>query len=223
VSYRLTLPTVLTCVFSVIVLGICAHLISLTETYYAAYYTFAALGVATAVLTLVTLPVMLAIDFLRTGAFTSKILVELIWLFILWVLWVATAGEAVNTVGSYLSAGCSIYDGYPTLVQACYEVQAVEAFSFLAFFALLGYTITLLAFACIAASRGNSVWLSTVKETTFLAPAQAAPPAQQPIPMGQYQGTPFPEQQVPQAQPHYTGSPPPPQQPYYGQTHPVPV
>ncbi|KAL4067357.1 hypothetical protein V8B97DRAFT_1977508 [Scleroderma yunnanense] len=211
--------------FSVIVLGLCADLISLTEQYYSSYFTFAALGVATAGLTIFSVPVMLMIDFLRRGAVTSMVLVELIWLFVLWVLWVATAGEAVSAANFYFPQGC-IYTDYPTVNQACHEIQAVEAFSFLNFFVLLGYTIVLLVFACIAASRGNSPWFSSVKETTFLAPAPGGPLAQ---PMGQYQTQPTPMQQ-PQytaVQPQYTGSPAPQTQPYYsphpGQPQSIPV
>ncbi|KIM70151.1 hypothetical protein SCLCIDRAFT_12726 [Scleroderma citrinum Foug A] len=206
--------------FSVIVAGLSADLISLTEEYYNLYFTFAALGIATAGLTIFTIPVMLMVDFIRRGAFTSMILVELIWFFILWVLWVATAGEAVTAANTYFPQGC-IYADYPLVNQACHEIQAVEAFSFLAFFVLLGYTIVLLVFACIAASRGNLPWFSSVKETSFLAPASMAPPTQA---MGQYPG----------AQPQYTApvqpqySPVSPQtQPYYsphpGQPQSIPV
>ncbi|KAI6047989.1 hypothetical protein EDC04DRAFT_42145 [Pisolithus marmoratus] len=207
-------------VFSVIVLGLSAHLISLTEKYYAFYFIFGALGIATAVLTIFTVPVMLIIDVVRRGAFTSMVIVELIWLFVLWVLWVATAGEAVSAAELYFSAGC-VYEN--SLVnQACHEIQAVEAFSFLVFFILLGYTIVLLVFTCIAAARGNSLWLKSVRESNFLAPSPTAPPP--PQPMGQYPGTVAPQYQVPPQQPQYTGAsgqppyagpPTPSQQPYY--------
>lgn len=212
---------VLSVVFSLIVMGLSAHLISVTEEYYALYFVFCALGIATAGLTVLTVPAMLIIDVLRRGAFTSMVVVELVWLFVLWVLWVATAGEAVSAGNFYFPSGC-VYDRYPTVNQACREIQAVEAFAFLAFFVLLGYTIVLLVFTCIAAARGNSLWLKSVKESTFLAPSSTAPPP--PQPMGQYQGSATPQYQVPVQQPQYTGasshpqysgSPAPPQQPYY--------
>lgn len=212
---------VLSVVFSLIVVGLSAHLISLTEEYYALYFVFCALGIATAGLTISTVPVMLIIDVIRRGAFTSMVVVELVWLFVLWVLWVATAGEAVSAGNYYFPSGC-VYDKYPTVNEACREIQAVEAFSFLAFFVLLGYTSVLLVFTCIAAARGNSLWLRSVKESTFLAPSSTAPPPQQP--MDQYKGTPTPQYQVPVqqpqyagafGQPQYSGSPAPSQQPYY--------
>lgn len=128
-------------VFSVIVLGLSAHLIALTEQSFSSYLIFCALGVATAGLTIATVPVMyliitsvyssplnlflhrLFIDIMRRGAFTSMILVELIWLcktfiscstwlvtfcraVVLWVLWVATAGEAVDASNLLFPTGC---------------------------------------------------------------------------------------------------------------------
>lgn len=44
--------------FSVIVLGLSAHVTALTTTYYGGYFTFAALSIATAVLSIVSLPAM---------------------------------------------------------------------------------------------------------------------------------------------------------------------
>lgn len=190
-------------VFSVIVLGLSAHLIALTEQSFSSYLIFCALGVATAGLTIATVPVMLFIDIMRRGAFTSMILVELIWLFVLWVLWVATAGEAVDASNLLFPTGC-VFPFDPTINQACHEIQAIEAFSFLAFFTLLGYTLVLLIFSSIAAARGNSVWLSSVKESRFLAPAVGA---QQPmsVPMS-----------MPAQHPHPSGMPSPVPVQHYG-------
>ncbi|KIL01012.1 hypothetical protein PAXRUDRAFT_821019 [Paxillus rubicundulus Ve08.2h10] len=218
----------LSTVFSVVVLGLAAHLLWLTSYWFAIYFIFCALGVAAAGLSLLTLPVMLVTDFIRRGAFTSMVVVELVWLFILWILWVATAAEAVNTSTYYFPYGC-IDGGDPIVLQACHEVQAIEAFSFLVFIILLVYTVLLLISALVAASRGDRVWLSSVRETTFF--RSSNPPAQQ-HPMGQYNGTPAPQHQaVPQqyvgtpvqpqyigspVQPQYTGSTVPSQQPYPG-------
>ncbi|KIJ66360.1 hypothetical protein HYDPIDRAFT_109368 [Hydnomerulius pinastri MD-312] len=212
----------LSTLFSIIALGLSAHLISLTETYFDLYFVFSALGVAAGVLSFLTLPVMLFVDFVRHGAFTSMIVVELVWLFILWVLWIATAGEAVTAFNFYFPYGC-VYNNLPTTNQACHEIQAVEAFAFLNFILLMVYNIFLLVVAIIAANNGNGVWLSSVKESTFFAPSN--PPVQQ-HQMGQYNSTPAPQPQaVPQqytgtpgtpVHPQYTGSPVPSQQPYPG-------
>ncbi|KAH7922856.1 hypothetical protein BV22DRAFT_1016507 [Leucogyrophana mollusca] len=204
-----------TLLFSIICLGISAHLISLTEEYFHEYLTFAALGVATSVLTMVSLIGIFVIDFLHQGAFTSMVLVELVWLFILWVLWVATAGETAADNNLYFPYGC-IYDACK-LFLACHEFGAVEAFAFLNFIILLIYTVVILVFAIIATSRGNNVWFTSVKEANFTAPASSAPAQPQQHPLSQYPGTPATQPQSPPQQPEYynsyTGNQVPPQAP----------
>ncbi|KAF9245725.1 hypothetical protein BU15DRAFT_70796 [Melanogaster broomeanus] len=182
--------------FSIVVLGLAAHILSLTQQYLGSYFYFSALGIAAGVLSMVTLPLMVVLDFYRRGAFTSMIVVELVWLFILWVLWVATAAEAAVAVNFFFPFGC-IYPEYPVTNQACHEMQATEAFSFLIFIILLVYTILLLISALVAASRGNGVWLSSVKESTFF---RSSDSPVQPLPMVRW--------------PQYTGSTVPSQQPH---------
>ncbi|KAH7886176.1 hypothetical protein F5I97DRAFT_1878095 [Phlebopus sp. FC_14] len=219
----------LTMVFSVVVLGLAAHLIWLTDLLIGSYFIFAALAIAAAGLSLVTLPIMLIVDCVRRGAFTSMIVVELVWLFILWVLWVATAAEAVVSTNIEFPVGC-IYPEEPTINQACHEFQAIEAFSFLNFILLFVYQCSLLTLAIVAASRGNQVWTSSVKDSNFSAPDSQAPQH----PMGQYTGTPAPQPpQMPQphygtpVQSQYTGSTVPSQLPYSsasgGHTRAIPV
>ncbi|KAG1774042.1 hypothetical protein EV702DRAFT_1128016 [Suillus placidus] len=182
--FRITLFS-LTVAFSLIGLGLNAYFISLTEPYF--YFIFSALGVATAVLTILTIPIMLVIDFIRRGAFTSMIVFELSWLFTLAILWVATAGEAVYTFNYYYPRGC-VYANEPTINAYCMELQAVEAFAFLNFFIFLGYTCVLLVFSIIGSSRGNSVWTYSVKDATFF--GQKSWPVQQQVPLNQYSGAP---------------------------------
>ncbi|KAG1756996.1 hypothetical protein EDB19DRAFT_1654986 [Suillus lakei] len=183
--FRITLFS-LTVAFSLIGLGLNAYYISLTAPYF--YYNFSVLGVATAVLTILTVPIMLTVEFVRRGAFTSMIVFELSWLFILAILWVATAGEAIYVSNIFFPRGCIYADVDPIENAYCMELQAVEAFAFLNFFIFLGYTCTLLIFSIIGASRGNSVWTYSVKEATFF--AQKSWPAQQQTPLNQYSGAP---------------------------------
>ncbi|KAK0242260.1 hypothetical protein EDD85DRAFT_810606 [Armillaria nabsnona] len=160
---------VATLVFSIIVLGVSAHITYLTTTYYGVYYTFAAMSIATASLTLLTLPVMIAIDFTRKGAFTSMVVVELSWLGVLWVLWLASAALTADTNANTFVSGCG-YISIDVIDQACKEFNAVQAFGFLNWLILLGYTITLIVFAIVAANRGNSgVWTSSTTTTDFFA------------------------------------------------------
>jgi hypothetical protein len=181
---RITLFSI-TIAFSLIGLGLNAYFLSLTEPHNF-YFIFSALGVATALLTIVTIPIMLILDFIRRGAFTSMIVFELSWLFVLAILWVTTAGEAVSTSNYYYPQGCVATDSIDNTY--CMEVQAVEAFAFLNFFIFLGYTCVLLVFSIIGSTRGNTIWTRSVKEATFL--AQKSWPVQQQVPLNQYSSVP---------------------------------
>ncbi|RDX47605.1 hypothetical protein OH76DRAFT_721542 [Lentinus brumalis] len=152
----------------IVVASLSAHLIAYVEENFGGYYAFAALGVATGGLTMLSLPVILIIDLLRKGAFTSLVVVELSWLGILWVLWLATAALTVDSTSAVFST-CDFI-----LNQLCHETQAIEAFSFLAWIALLAYTILLLIVALVNASRGAPMWKSTVAASGGIAPAPAA-------------------------------------------------
>ena len=113
-------------VSGIIALGISAHLLNFTTYWYGFYYTFTALTIASAALTMVTLPVMyvlhllrayrmlivnprLVLDRFRTGAFTSMVAFEVVWLFVLWVLWIASAGLASDSIAKEFPDGCHSY------------------------------------------------------------------------------------------------------------------
>ncbi|KAF9028333.1 hypothetical protein BDZ89DRAFT_1133654 [Hymenopellis radicata] len=146
--------------FSVIILGLSGHLIYFTTTSFNVYFTYSAMAIATAVLTIMTAPVMLVIDMLRKGAFTSMVMVEMGWLGILWVLWLTSAGLAANANNLTFISNCDYR--FPELSGACKEGMAIEAFSFLSWLILMGYWGTLLVFSLIAINRGNlTVWSSS--------------------------------------------------------------
>ncbi|KAI0046965.1 hypothetical protein FA95DRAFT_1291395 [Auriscalpium vulgare] len=156
--------------FSIIVLGIAADVISTEEKYLDEYSNFAALAVATAVLTLATVGPMLIIDILRRGAFSSWIVVELGWLSILWVLWLATGADAANTDGNtFIGSSCNFENSIVSRV--CNEFKAIEAFSFLTWIILMAYTVLLLVLAIRGQNAGHSVWKSSVRDGAFLEPA----------------------------------------------------
>lgn len=176
--------------FSIIVIGLAGNLIHFTTYWWGYYYVFSALSLATAVLTLITLPVMIAVDFMRTGAFTSKIVVELVWLFFLWVLWIASAGMSASAASTEVSGGCNYIDS--DLNTACREISAITAFDFIIWFLLSAYMISLLVIAIRGHQNGAPVWSSSVKEhsagagvpsekqtypTTTYVPAATQPPA----------------------------------------------
>lgn len=155
-------------VFSLIVLGINAHLIAKLHfnfDEFGIHYSISApgwtkLGLATAVLTLVSLLPMLVIDFIRKGAPTSLVVVELGWLGFLWIMWLATAADTANNVNC----------GGVTDNGICSEAQASEAFAFLAWLLLMAYWVLLLVYAIMAHTKGNNnVWMGSTTDQDFSA------------------------------------------------------
>ena len=146
--------------FSLIVLGVAAHVTNLTTYNFGFYFTFAALSIATAVLSLLSLPVMIIVDKMRKGAFTSMIAVELGWLSFLWILWLSSAATA-SQASSGFNRGCRYRSGL--ISTTCREFRAIQAFNYLNWIILFGYTGALLAFAIGAANRGIAAWTASVK------------------------------------------------------------
>ncbi|KAG1769144.1 hypothetical protein EV702DRAFT_1142624 [Suillus placidus] len=172
---------------SLIGLGLNAYSVSLTEPYF--YFIFSALGVATAVLTILTIPIMLIVDFIRRGAFTSMIIFELSWLFTLAILSFATSAESVSTSNSYFPRGCVYANTDPTANKYCMELLMLGTFAFSNFIMFLSYTCILLVFSIIGSSRGNSVWTYSVKDATFFGQNNSWHVRQQ-VPLNQYSGAP---------------------------------
>ncbi|KIJ69691.1 hypothetical protein HYDPIDRAFT_77279 [Hydnomerulius pinastri MD-312] len=227
---------------SLVVLGICAHLEYLVSGYDDVFLTFAAFGIAAASVTIVTLPLFLFLGRIRRGIFTSMIIFEIVWFFILWVLWVGTAGDTVAGRAFYFPEGC-IYSDYATTNSICYEFTVVEAFAFLNFFCVFIYYDILLLYAIINAIRGKGIWTASVQEAVVITsgtgnPNTGIPMNQTPynvVPGGQFpnyagfpqnappqaypQQSPYPQQGPPmsQNQAYYPPSPgTAPQQPNYG-------
>ncbi|PIL25998.1 hypothetical protein GSI_11752 [Ganoderma sinense ZZ0214-1] len=192
----------------IIVAALAAQITAFAEAHFRVYYIYAALAIATGGLTMITLPIMLVIDFLRRGAFTSWVLIELIWISVLWVLWIATGALAVNNTSAIFTT-CDFVADWAN--QLCRETQAIEAFSFLAWLTLMSYTITLLVVSLIAQNRGQSLWKLTVRDYASLPPSQSS--AFNPNPGA------LPPQQFQQQQPLMAMTPAPQQQPIYQQPY----
>ncbi|KAG2014126.1 hypothetical protein CC2G_010969 [Coprinopsis cinerea AmutBmut pab1-1] len=140
---------------SVIVFALSAHIIDYTRGY-GFYWNFAALSLATGILTFLTLPVMYWLSVTRTGAFTSFIVVEVAWLWFLWIMWIASAGSTAAVVHPSAHGGLAS------------EAQAVQAFGFLNWIFLMVYTTTLFVLAIVSHVKGTSaVWTSSVREFDF--------------------------------------------------------
>jgi len=179
-------------------------------------FTFASLGIASAVISIVTLPVLLLVDVLRTGAFTSMIVVELPWLLINWVLWLATGALAAQ-FDQGLNNNCDLV--LDTFLTSCHEIQGIEAFGFLNWLLLMVYSIVVLVMAIIGSSNGHTTWTSSVKHANFLGPREGGvgQPVAAPQPLMQQQQYPLnvPAQGYPPAQVYVT-PPAPPVSPYHG-------
>lgn len=92
----------------------------------------------------------------------------------------------------------------------CHQFQAMEAFSWLNWLILWGWTFVLLVFSVIALSRGNrSVWTAPAGQTDFFARGNGT---QVPPVKHEYDGSTYPPQpqygaQPQHVQPQYTGQP----------------
>ncbi|KAI5983110.1 hypothetical protein EDD15DRAFT_1916970 [Pisolithus albus] len=204
-----TIVFALVTLLSLVVLGICAHIEYLTSGDSSTYLSFAAFGLGSACVTVVTLPLFFILGHARRGVFTSMIIFEIIWfrtwrntfrttetltrlilnnLVVLWVLWVATSGDTVVDRAFFFPEGC-ILNNYPTANQICYEVTVVEAFAFLNFFAVFFYYDVLVLYAIISAIRGRGIWTMSVREAANGGPSNPAIVMTQP---------PYPQQVAPQ-------------------------
>ncbi|KAJ8595795.1 hypothetical protein M405DRAFT_929296 [Rhizopogon salebrosus TDB-379] len=208
-----------TSVLALVIIGICAHIESLVSGYQDAYTSFAAFGLAAGSITVVSLPLFLVLGRVRRGAFTSMIVFEIVWFFILWVLWVATAGDTVAGRAYYYPDGC-VYTDYPTANQICYEITVVEAAAFIIFFSVFIYYDVIILFAIIQTLRGKGVWTSSIAAASEDTP----PPQNMAMSMAQYAPAPgaqapypayggYPQNTPPQPYNAHPGQPPNPQYP----------
>jgi hypothetical protein len=170
--------------FSLIILGLDGHLISTLRrshevcvdglfcgTAKGSIPSFAGLGVATAILILVSIIPIIIINILRKGAITSFVTVELGQFFFLWIMRIATFSDTAGNT----SCNSSFTDGD----SLCSQTQAVEAFSFLAFlawFILFAYWILLLVFSLLAYSKDNTkIWLASTCDVDFSGASEGIP------------------------------------------------
>ncbi|KAJ7254553.1 hypothetical protein C8J57DRAFT_1347209 [Mycena rebaudengoi] len=168
--------------FSLITLGLAGSLITTTTKFENVYFAYAALGVAVAVLTLFSVPTMLVLDIVRPGGPSSWIITELSILPFLSVLWLATGANTAEMSPALLViylGGCTSDAFFGTSLGAdtgaCQKTSAIEAFAFLNWIILMGYSGMVLVLALIASSRKQvAVWKSSVAELPMGAPGGAS-------------------------------------------------
>ncbi|KAH7105601.1 hypothetical protein BKA62DRAFT_690272 [Auriculariales sp. MPI-PUGE-AT-0066] len=175
---------VLFLVFSLIVLGLSANLVSNTDKWF--YHTPSWLGFTlfVAIFSLLVGVPLLVIDRIRNGAITGMVAVELAWTGILGVFWLAAAGsQAGSAIINELD--CSDLGFGGEIESQCHQFKAMEAFSWLNWLLLWGWTLALLVFSIIALTRGNkSVFTSPAGQTDYFARS-----SQPMVPPVQYQPT----------------------------------
>jgi len=174
------------CTSSVIVIGTSVHYVvtELNETLFVDGIqvlpvdtpdTLALLNVAVAALTILTVPVMLTIDLLRRGAFTSLVVVEVCWLGLLAIVWIAAASFTTTSITNLIQlCNVSTNRDVSTLQALCTDSRVSAAFGFIAWLSLVGYVIILLVMSVMSQSKGAPVWKSTVKDGKFVANAAVA-------------------------------------------------
>nr|GAT56657.1 predicted protein [Mycena chlorophos] len=176
-------------VFGLIAMGMGGAL-----TPYVFLVTPAGLAIATGIFTLLTLPAMVAVEWLKPGVFfTSTVIFEAIWLGILSVLWLSTGGTAA-TVNAAFSALCdhrqqdaAVFNGFgdsdgqsqsSASTAICDLPHALAAFGFLNWIFLFFYVVAIIILACMASSRKQpKAWTGTVENllTTNLNVSARAP------------------------------------------------
>jgi len=177
---------------SLILLGVSASVVNAT----AGLFPPANFALAVSLLTLISLGPILAIDFLRRGAVTSFIFVELIWAGFLGLLWLAVASDWSSIFGP---VDCdSFFDGVDDSL--CHQEQTVEAFAWINWLTAWGWLGIVLVLSIISASRGNRrVWFAPVGEANFFEKSGANNSYGQPAQYGQPQGQGYPPAQGVQA------------------------
>ncbi|KAI0700314.1 hypothetical protein BC835DRAFT_445240 [Cytidiella melzeri] len=147
-----------TTTFSLTSVVLSAHLIALVLP-----SVCAAMSLGAAMITLVTLPLIIFLDAFRKGVHTSPIIVEIFWFSLMGVLWLVAAGMAAM----FISAHSTFCMAYPTI---CTEVHVVEGLSIACSAIFLAYACTLLLKSVIVCCTGSekeksvSVWTSTVRD-----------------------------------------------------------
>jgi len=119
---------------------------------------------------MLTVAAMLAVDLVRQGSIFSYIVVEISWLSVLWILWLSsgsyaawTDGQLINAFPNESTCDFGFFDN-SNASQACHEIKAIMAFSFLTWILLMSYSVLLLVLAMRAQERGNTAWTSGVRD-----------------------------------------------------------
>ncbi|KAH7096930.1 hypothetical protein BKA62DRAFT_643902 [Auriculariales sp. MPI-PUGE-AT-0066] len=206
-------------VFSLIVLGLSANLLSKKGQWISAVPGWFGFTLFVSIISLLVGGVVLVVNRLRNGAVTGMVAVELLWTGILGLFWLSAAGAQSTSllISSLSSCSFSNYDyglgdlglsdsdldslglgSYKNAMKGaesiCHQFKAVQAFSWLNWLLLWGWMVSLLILSIVAYTRGNrSVFTAPAGDTDFFARDDTNKPAV-------YAQTQYPQTTYPPAQ-----------------------
>ncbi|KAF8680997.1 hypothetical protein RHS04_03473 [Rhizoctonia solani] len=140
-------------VFSIIVLGMSGHFVTLLQLGFFIEYVSASLcSLAVSVITWGTMLPILLVSAFRRGSFLSWVAVELGTCGLLWVLWLVDLA----------------------VIRVCRQHWAVQAFSWLNWVILSAYITWVVVLAVKAKSKGQSVWTMEIRDLSTAASGPTA-------------------------------------------------
>ncbi|PIL26018.1 hypothetical protein GSI_11772 [Ganoderma sinense ZZ0214-1] len=132
---------------------------------------YANLGIASGAMAILTLPVMLFVDFINDGKTGLPIIIEVPWLCVLWVMFLATGISTKNFVHQVNPNGVScdeigrLGSQFDEFKKICDEWEPIEIVSWISAGLLFLYSVTLLIISILRAYGGKSMWGTSVKNS----------------------------------------------------------
>ncbi|KAM5537447.1 hypothetical protein V8D89_008966 [Ganoderma adspersum] len=125
---------------------------------------YANLGIAAGAMVILTLPVMLFVDFINDGRIGLPIAIEVPWLCVLWVMFVSTGISTKHFANANTIPGSTCDERlYAEAQKICHEWAPLEIVSWITAGLLFLYSIALLGISIMRAYAGKSLWGTTVK------------------------------------------------------------
>ncbi|EJF57450.1 hypothetical protein DICSQDRAFT_129458 [Dichomitus squalens LYAD-421 SS1] len=118
--------------------------------------TYAQLGVASGVLTILSLPLILLYDMAQEKPYSATVILELVWMLLLVVLWIVAGVKTMGITGSMFK-NCSSFTN-ATLQGLCGDAQTLVIFALLSAGILALYTAALTFVAVGSSSQGKPIW-----------------------------------------------------------------
>ncbi|KAI0830258.1 hypothetical protein BC628DRAFT_991744 [Trametes gibbosa] len=157
---------VLACILSLVIIALCAisnsNLSEILLKSEVGRFPYASLGIAIGVITLVSMIIMIVLDFFVDNFFTSYMIFELSWTSLLWVLWIAVGGTTLaNGKTLFQGATCEEFDLVsPKAKDVCNDIHPIASVAFVTFALFFIYGSLLVVLSFRSSSTG---WTTSVK------------------------------------------------------------